>query len=179
MVWIAPVGTPAAVSRAIQWARVCSIVTASISRLSSRAFCTRAGLVAKRSSPSSGSASAMHSFSNSASLPAAITNSPSLAWNVSKGAISGWRAPEGCGALPVTVVSAIACSRIATWLSSIDTSTRRPPPPRARSTSAARIPWLRNIPATMSPIEAPTRTGSRPFSPVIDITPPRACTTMS
>ena len=78
--WIAPVGTPAASSAAIQCARGRSSVTASISRLSVLTFSQRAALLAKRGSWSSGpSPSAMQARANSASFPAASTNSPSSA----------------------------------------------------------------------------------------------------
>jgi len=55
-------------------------------------------------------------------FPAAMTNRPSAAWNVSNGVIEGWRAPVGCGGVPVVVI-ATACSRMANWLSSMAKAT--------------------------------------------------------
>ena len=54
-----------------------------------------------------------------------------------------------------------------------------PSPVSSRRRSAARMPITANIPATTSPYETPGRIGGPPGSPVIESTPPIACTTMS
>ena len=97
---------------------------------------------------------------NSASFPAAIIMcSPSPATNPSNGAM---RTDGACRAAPAIRRRRrrpIALSSIATWQSSMPTSTMPPRPLCARRCSAAKIPASAKSPAEMSPMEVPTRTG--------------------
>ena len=73
----------------------------------------------------------------------------------------------------------MAFSRMATWQSSMATSTIEPMPVVVRWWRAATTPRAANMPAVMSPIEVPTRVGSPPSGPVMLMIPPSAWTTMS
>ena len=84
-----------------------------------------------------------------------------------------------CGTSPVLRKREKAFSSTATCASSMATSTKLPAPVRLRSCRAARMPVAVNRLAVISPIEAPTRTGPRPASPVMLIMPDIACTTAS
>ena len=108
-----------------------------------------------------------------------MTKCPSAAANAANGVIDGWRAPSGPGTSPVAAYRAIAFSRIATWQSSMDTSILVASPVFARSNSALQMPMAVNSPAVTSPIDVPTRVGGPPGWPVMLMTPPIACTTMS
>ena len=93
--------------------------------------------------------------------------------------MEGWRVPSGWGTSPVVVKRMMAFSNMATWLSSMPTSTSWPSPVRSRAWRAARIPITVKKAAVMSPIETPTRTGSPPGVPVMLITPPIPWMTIS
>ncbi len=127
----------------------------------------------------SGRSNASQSRPQTVSLPTATINSPSCVLNGSSGTTDGWRLPMGRGISPVTPYRAMAFSRMATWQSSIATSTNWPCPVRSRAASALKMPIAVKMPAMMSPIDVPTRVGVPSSGPVMLITPPIACTTPS
>ncbi len=109
----------------------------------------------------------------------ASTMCPSIAVTAVKGVIEGWRLPKRLGTSPVTSYRVIAFSSIATWQSSMATSTICPSPVILRLLSAAKRPMVPNKAALMSPMEAPTLVGRPSGKPVMLMMPPMPCTTTS
>jgi hypothetical protein len=112
-------------------------------------------------------------------LPTAIAIGRSEASKVSYGTMLGCRLPARVAATPPATHAEAWLSSEASAASMSETSTWRPWPVRARSSSAAWIPLAAISPQIRSTTAAPTFSGGPSGSPVTCISPPIACSRKS
>ena len=86
----------------------------------------------------------------------------------------GWRFPRRRPVTPAATQAVPWLSRHVSAESISDTSTWRPTPVRARSTSAAWMPFAASNPHTRSTTAVPAFSGCPSGSPVTDMSPPMA-----
>ena len=125
---------------------------------------------------------ASHRRGHCRSLPTATTSSPSAVANASYGTRLGCALPIRPGATPPTNAFWAWLTSTASVDSSSDTSIRWPGAPVVLARRPASTETAPNSPLTTSLIATPTFVGRPPSSsaaPVIDISPPTACTTKS
>ena len=91
----------------------------------------------------------------------------------------GWRLPRRWPRTPAATQAVPWFSRQVSAESISETSTWRPTPVRARSTSAAWMPLAASSPQTRSTTAVPAFSGRPSGSPVTAISPPIACSRKS
>lgn len=158
-------------------ARAASIARCRSSRTSRR----RSTLAYRGSSARSGrpSTSRQNTSHSRSFRTASITVPPSPAVNGPSGKIVACDVPLRGGAVAPSIVSCSGKPIHSAAASSIETSMRRPRPSSPRSSRAARICWVANMPAAMSATGRPARAGASGVPGTRFCTSPSACSTSS